>query len=92
MLSSSARMASAKASTVLASAQSAWSREKMLRTKARSMGRRLLAMNSGSFLRRCSSVGAPSPVQTKASSASRDTRSGWFCANSAARSAPLLMP
>ena len=44
------------------------------RTRGRSAAA-WLARNSGSFLRRCSSVGAPSPVQTNASSASRATRS-----------------
>lgn len=40
-------------------------------TKARSIGRRFMLCHCGSFLRRSSSVGLPSPVHTKASSASR---------------------
>jgi hypothetical protein len=74
------------------SAQSGWSRWKIECTNARSIGRRLVFVNSGSFLRRCSSVGLPSPVHTYASSARRATRSGWRSANSAPRSAPDEMP
>ena len=58
---------------------------KIDRTKARSIGRRFLARNSGSFLRRSASVGLPSPVHTKASRARRFTRSGWRSAKAAAR-------
>ena len=64
----------------------------MLRTKARSIGRRFFDWNSGSRFLRSASVGLPSPVQTKASSASRATRSGWRWANSAAFKAPDEMP
>ena len=56
------------------------------------IGRRFLAWNSGSFFLRSASVGLPSPVHTKASSARRATRSGCCCAKSAALSAPELMP
>ena len=85
-------MASAKASIVASSAVPGWSRSKMLRTKARSIGRRFFAANSGRRLRRCSSVGLPSPVQTKASSARRATRSGWRWANRPALRAPDEIP
>ena len=43
-------------------------------------------------LLRLARVGLPSPVQTKASSATRLTRSGWRSANSAARNAPDEAP
>ena len=85
-------MASAKASITFSSAVPGWSRLKIECTKALSIGRRFLAMNSGSFLLRSASVGEPSPVHTMASSASRATISGWRSANSAARSAPEEMP
>src|SRR5439155_10850289 len=64
----------------------------MLCTNARSIGRRFLAENSGSFFLRSASVGLPSPVHTNASSARRATRSGCSWAKSAARSAPEEMP
>src|SRR5437773_7689972 len=64
----------------------------MLCTNARSIGRRFLAENSGSFFLRSASVGLPSPVHTNASSARRATRSGCAWAKSAARSAPEEMP
>ena len=53
--------ASANASTVALSAQSGWSRLKIECTNARSIGRRLLAWNSGSFLRRCCASAWPRP-------------------------------
>ena len=82
----------AKASITSSSAVPGWSRAKMLRTKARSIGRRFFDRNSGRRLRRSASVGLPSPVHTKASRARRWTRSGWRWANSAARRAPDEMP
>ena len=85
-------MCVANASITLSSAVPGWSRSKIERTNLRSIGRRLVLRNSGSFLRRSTSVGLPSPVQTWASSASRFTRFGWRCANSAARNAPDEMP
>ena len=84
--------ASAKASITFSSAVPGWSRSKIEWMNALSIGRRFLAMNSGSFLRRWSSVGEPSPVHTMASSASRATISGWRSANIAARSAPEEIP
>ena len=85
---SSASTASAKASTTVRSLVPGWSRVKMLCTKARSIGRRLLARYSARRFLRSASVGLPSPVHTSASSARRPTRSGWRCANNPARSAP----
>ena len=58
-------MAVANASTVDSSAVPGWSRLKMLRTNARSIGRRFISLNCGSFLRRSASVGLPSPVHTE---------------------------
>ena len=69
-------MASAKASMTLSSAEPGWSRLKIECTKARSIGRRFLARNSGSFLARSASVGLPLPVHTMASRASRDHHFG----------------
>jgi len=46
----------------------------MLRTKARSIGRRCFDRNSASFFFRSASVGLPLPVQTNASSARRAAR------------------
>src|SRR5262249_18395251 len=51
--------------------------------KALSIGRRFLALNSGSFFFRSARVGEPSPVHTMASSASRATSCGCRCANKA---------
>src|SRR2546430_10765380 len=48
-------------------------RSKMLRTKARSIGRRFFDWNSGSRFLRSASVGLPSPVQTKASRSEEHT-------------------
>src|SRR4029453_15182211 len=64
----------------------------MLRTKARSIGRRFFSRYSGRRLRRSARVGLPCPVHTNASRARRRTRSGWRWAKSAARSAPDEMP
>jgi hypothetical protein len=90
--SSSSRIASANASIVALSAVPGWSRLKMLCTKARSIGRRFFAWNSGRRFLRSASVGLPSPVQTNASSARRATRSGWRWVKSAAFNAPEEMP
>ena len=64
-----------------------WSRVKMLRTNARSIGHRLFARYSASRFLRSANVGLPSPVHTSASRARRWTRRDAFAQTARAKRA-----